>query len=330
MKKILSILIALIMCISLIACGDGDTEVKDAPEQSGNSTAAHDESAQDVGATQNEGEENLPAEDKQEEQEEKEAPNAPDTKITFDGLTVVDNDECSISITEIDPDNLWGYTLKVNLENKSPEKTYMFSVLSAAVNGVQWDPFFASEVAAGKKAIEDISFSNSELEALGMDFTDIEITFRVYDSDDWMAEAVATETVHVYPYGEDKAELFERAPGDSDNIIVNNEQVTATVIGYDEDNIWGYTVMLFLQNKTDSEVMFSVEEVSVNGYMADPFWATSVLPGKCAFSSMSWSDTTLDECGITDVEEIEFLFRAHDYEDWMADDLANESIILNP
>ena len=76
--------------------------------------------------------------------------------------------------------------------------------------------------------------------------------------------------------------------------------------------------------------MFSVDEASVNGFMLDPFYAKSVLAGKCAFSSMSWYNTTLDENGITDIEEIEFKLRAYDADNWMSDDFANEVITLNP
>ena len=100
--------------------------------------------------------------------------------------------------------------------------------------------------------------------------------------------------------------------------------------GYENDEIWGYTVKLFLLNKTDKLVMFSAEEASVNGYMADPFYATSVSAGNCAFSSMSWSDSTLEENGISDIEEIEFLLRAYDDDDWSVDDFVNERIILHP
>lgn len=71
-------------------------------------------------------------------------------------------------------------------------------------------------------------------------------------------------------------------------------------------------------------------DASVNGFMADPFYATSVSAGKCAFSSMAWSDTTLEENGITEVEEIEVLFRAYDADDFMGEDFANEVITLNP
>lgn len=41
-------------------------------------------------------------------------------------------------------------------------------------------------------------------------------------------------------------------------------------------------------------------------------------------------NTTLEENGITDVEEIEFKLRAYDYDDRMADNLAEEVITLTP
>lgn len=310
MKKILALLLAIMMVLSLVACGGETTS------NNGDNPSTSSQSGENTN--------NNSAEDNKTNTEEK-------NEITFEEIVVIDNDACVIKITEIDPDNMWGFSLKAQLENKSADKTYMFSVESASINGVQCDPFFASEVAAGKKANEEISFSDSSLEENGVgEFTDIELTFRVYDSNDWTADEVARETVHVYPYGEDKAVAFVREAQASDNVIIDNEYVTVTVIGYENDDIWGYTVNLFLQNKTNSTVMFSVDEASVNGFMADPFYANSVSAGKCAFSSMSWSDTTLEENGITNVEEIEMLFRAYDSDNWTGDDFANQVITLNP
>ena len=124
--------------------------------------------------------------------------------------------------------------------------------------------------------------------------------------------------------------MYVRETKDSDNVIIDNEYVKVIVTGYDEDNMWGYTANLFLINKTDKTVMFSVKETSVNGYMADPLYATSVIAGKCAFSSMSWSDSALEENNITEIEEIELLFRAYDYNNIMGDDFVNETILLHP
>lgn len=305
-----SIILLLISVLTFSACGNVKTDAPAGPTSNTSSS------------------ETTQPEDTQPQTTE---PEESTVNAVFEEIVVVDNDECTIKITGIDSDNLWGYTLNAYMENKSSDKTYMFSVINGAVNGVQCDPFFATEVAAGKKTNEEITFSDSTLQENGItDFTDIELSFRVYDSNDWSADSVAEETVHVYPYGEDNAVTFVREAQDSDNIIIDNEYVTVIVTGYEDDDIWGYTVNLFLLNKSDKEVMFSVSEASVNGYMVDPFYAESVTPGKCAFSSMSWSDSTLEENGITEIEEIEFLLRAYDSSDWMAEDFANEVITLNP
>lgn len=311
MKRIAALFLVLVMLCSLAACGR-ETTSNNGGTNGNNSASNSDQtpSSKDELATSEENSKN---------------------DITFTEMVAVDNDECSIKITGIEADNMLGYTIKALLENKSAEKTYMFSVESAAINGVQCDPFFAAEVAAGKKSNEEISFSDDALEENGItEYTDIELTFRVYDSNDWTADDVARETIHIYPYGEDKAVKFVREAQASDNVIIDNDYVTVIVMGYEKDDIFGYSVNLFLLNKTDKNVMFSVDEASVNGFMADPFYATSVSAGKCAFSSMTWSDTTLEENSITEVETIECKFRAYDKDNWSGDDFANETITLNP
>lgn len=291
MKKMTAYLLGLALMISMTACSSADSD--DSGENNDNTPVETEE-------------------------------------ISFEEITVVDNEQCTIKITGIEPDNMWGYTLNAYLENKSDDKTYMFSVQNASVNGLQTDPLFATTVAAGKKSNEEINFSE-DLSSYGLtDFTDIQLTFRVYDNDDWMADDVALQTVHVYPYGEDKATTFVRESQSTDHVIVDNENVTIIVTGYDEDGIWGYTMHLYLVNKTDSEVMFSVDDVSVNGFMADPFWAASVAAGKAAFSDVSWSDSTFEDNDITTVEEIEMTWSVYNNEDWTQDDIYNETVVLNP
>lgn len=320
MKKISTILLSL-MLLSLTACSVESTQEKSSTD----TNVSQDESKESENSKEEKDEEESSAEEKDETS--KKANN----EMSFSEVIAVDNAECSIKITEIDPDNMWGFTLKTQIENKSADKTYMFSVEKAAINGVQCDPLFASEVAAGKKSNEEITFSTEKLDENGVgDYTDIELSFRVYDSNDWTADSVAKETVHIYPYGEEKTTAFVRESQASDNVIIDNDYVTAIVTGYEEDAIWGYTVNLFLLNKSDKNIMFSVDEASVNGFMADPFYAETVSAGKCSFSYMSFSDTTLEENGIETIEEIEFKLRAYDSDNFMGDDFANETITLKP
>lgn len=249
----------------------------------------------------------------------------------FEELIVVDNDACSLRITGLDPDNMWGYTLEVELENKTADQTLMYAVETAAVNCVQTDPMFAEEVAPGKKSRGSIVILSDELEANGVgEFTDIALSFRVYDSNDWSAENVAEETAHVYPRGQENAVQFVRPVQETDRVLVDNEFATVVLIGCGPDDFWGYQAKLYIVNKTDTTIMVSVDEASVNGYMADPFYADSVGAGNCAFSSITWLDSLLEENGITEVEDIEFVLRVYDEDDWTADDFCNERITIEP
>lgn len=305
MKKLVALVLSFILLLALVACG-------------GDSSAV---TPTDSVVTPNVRESANPS--KGDEGTEKVE------EIAFEEVVVVDNEECTIKITGIDPENFWGYTLNVYLENKSAEKTYMYSVRTAVVDGVQSDPFFVSEIAAGKKANESISFSDSFLVENGIEFTDIQLTFRVYDSNDWLADDVVEETVHIYPRGEENAVTFVRESQSADIVLVDNEYVTALITGF-EESIYGFTAKMFLVNKTDKNVIFSVDEASVNGFMADPLFAETVSAGKCTFTTMDWTSTTLEDNGISEIETIEFLLKAYDENDWLADAFVNEVITVNP
>lgn len=317
MKKISTILLSL-MLLSLTACSVESTQEK---------------SSSDTNVSQNESKESENSKkEKEGEVTSAKEKNEINNEISFSEVIAVDNDECSIKITEIDPDNSWGFTMKALLENKSADKTYKYVIEKVTINGVHYTSFFTSEVAAGKKSNEEITFSAETLDEIGIgDYTDIEVCFRVYDPNDLAASPVARETVHIYPYGKDKAKAFVRESQASDNVIIDNDYVTVIVTGYEEDEIYGYTVNLFLLNKTDKNIWFSIYEEAVNGFMADStFYGEIVSAGKCSFSFMSFFDTTLEENGIETIEEIEFKLRAFDSDNFMGDDFANETITLKP
>ncbi|MFR5865202.1 MAG: hypothetical protein ACLUFV_08600 [Acutalibacteraceae bacterium] len=130
MRKPIALLLTFSLLPSLAACGIGSTS---GPDES--SPSSPDKTAESAGSPSD-----------------------------FEELVVVDNDKCRIQITEIVPDSPLGYALKVRLENKSADKTLLFSAESAAINGVQCTPVLASEVAAGKKAHQEIRFADDKLE----------------------------------------------------------------------------------------------------------------------------------------------------------------------
>lgn len=318
MRKVIAILLALFMSISVAACGGSASDNIASGADKADSTASTEKTDQETTEATEETTTETPAE-------------PTPAPVSFEEMTVVDNEECLIKITGLDPDDLWGYNVKVYLENRSADKTYMFSLLDSAVNGVEANGVLATTVAPGKKTNDTITFYSGDDSLAEIErFTDIELTFRVYDSEDWAADEVAVETVHVYPYGEENATVYVREAQPNDVVLVDNDNVTVIAAGSHTDSIWGFVVELYLVNKTDKQVMFSAEDVSVNGYMADPYWATQVGAGHTAFSSMSWSDSTLEENGIESFEEIEMTIRAYDYNDWSADNLVEETVTYKP
>lgn len=317
MKKVLGIFLAVALLVQMTACNTMfpfSLLMKDRVESNSSSSAVESEESEAVSP------DSMAPEKETSSQVEQ-----PD----FNELTLIDNDECAIVLTGIEPDNTMGYTLQLRLENKSEDKNYMFSVLDATVNGLKSDPYFASEVAAGKKANEELWFDSEELAAIGLvDFTDIQLFFNVYDSDDWAADAVAEETVHIYPNGEASATTYTRKDTSSDVVLVDNDYVKVVAIDAGLDDIWGYQLNLFFVNKTDTTVMFATEDEALNGYMADPYFAMTVPAGCSAFDSVDWGLTTLEENAITDVETIELTLIAYDDEDYSADYFANTAVSL--
>lgn len=111
-------------------------------------------------------------------------------------------------------------------------------------------------------------------------------------------------------------------------VLADNEDVTFTVTGVDAENIWGYTLNVFIENKTDKTLMFSVDSVSVNGFMCDPFWACEVAPGMKANEEISFSESDFEKNGIETVTEITFTLRVYDSNDWTDSDILNKTFTI--
>ena len=249
---------------------------------------------------------------------------------TFTEHILVDDENCTVKITGIDTDNMWGYTLKVFLENKT-ELELMYSLDGVSVNGFMCDPFWASTVTANMKSNEEISFSEESFAQNGIDVpTEITFTLRIYDNNDWDAENLLEQEYTVYPLGEDAVKLYVREMGTDDIVLCENENCAIIVTGFYEDEIWGYTMQVYLENKTNAELMFSADGVAVNGFMCDPYWADTVAAGKRSNVEIIWPEESFAENGIEEVTEIVLPFRVYDNNDWDAEDVVNETYTVNP
>ncbi len=247
-------------------------------------------------------------------------------------IVVVDNEHCTIKLLGHENNSLFGYyKIKVEATNKSTDKEYDFMLNGAAINNVECGGSYYVTVSPGKKAIDYVTFFDFEIKEYGItDYTDIELSFGVVDSEDWYADDICEATVHYYPQGQDKAVQHVRPAMPTDNVIMDNDYATVTVTGYENDEFLGYTVKLYIVNKTDREICINADNVSVNGYMVDPLFVSFVGSGKFTFEEMYWSDDDFKENNITAVKSIEFDLTVEDWDDFDFDTLAEAKVTLNP
>lgn len=275
MKKLLSLLLAVLMLLSLAACGNGDGD-------DGKNTDKTEQNGKD--------------------------------DIALDPNVVIDNDDCYIKLMDADPDGDWGYTIPLELENRSDE-TLFFYLESAVVNGVQCDPSFSATLDAGEKTTDEISIWEDFFCGVDIgEYTDIELTLSVYDEN---LDALYSETVRFYPLGEEAATTYVREAQKSDIVIFDNECAKVIVIGYGEDESGGYTVTLMCINKLkNSDIDFTIDEgLTVNGVELDPFFGCTAGPGKCAFSQMYFFPSELEDNNIDTVSKIIFTLTGYYYAD---------------
>lgn len=110
-------------------------------------------------------------------------------------------------------------------------------------------------------------------------------------------------------------------------VVAETDDFVFTIKGTEVDEMWGtWGIKVHIENKTDKTLMFSWQDVSVNGYMIDPFWATEVAAGKKENTTICFYDTQFEENDITTVEDVEFrLWIYHtDEETWDMTDYLDE------
>lgn len=321
MKRILSLLVITVTFIALVACSTTTTETT--TSETTTNLTTHESTTQAPTTV---------------------APTTatPTTQATtteilgyqINNLVVVDNADIKITLKEAYDDDFWGFTIEVLVENKTPDQKIMISLNNVVINGYDSSTFWVDVIEAGKASNSEIHLYDTTLEELGMStFDKIELYFRAIDYDDWMADPILNESYTIYPTGLTEQEIVfpNRPTSENELIVVDNEYFTFVIIDTYTDPIWGYTLTCYIENKTtDIELMFSWDDVSVNNFMIDPYWAKILLPKTKAITSISFYSEDFENNGITVVNEIEFNLSVYDFTDFFSDYLLDATFTYNP
>ncbi|MGN0545996.1 MAG: lipoprotein [Acutalibacteraceae bacterium] len=228
-------------------------------------------------------------------------------KVVFDG------DGIKITVKGLETDGLFGAELKLLVENNGSQNITV-QARNLSVNGIMADYTLSCDVAAGKKANDEISIGYSGLKAAGVEvIKDIEFSFHIFDSDSW-DNIVDSDVIRIET---DADPSYVQTVDDSGFVAVDRDGVKLVIKKLDsEDSFWGADVYVYVENNSDKDITVQTRDVSVNGFMADPSFSCDVPAGKKAFDTITFMESDLENNGITDITTLELYFHVFDMNNW--------------
>ena len=297
MKKLSHLLILLIFSILLVACGSSghnreDTKPEITSENSSDEKNTAVASSKSVAETSSQTESPYP----------------------IKNYVAIDKDNYSVTVDSMGWDNVSNLAyLNIILENKTTDKTYIFNTEDSFINGLQVHiPMFESAQAGSKSQV--VWYLNPLNESVAVkDITDIEALLHVYEYDGKESNEIDTETLHIYPYGQDSNTTYVYEQKDTDKLLIDNEYCTIILVGSDMDNV-NYTLKLYIVNKTDETMNISTGENYIDGKkIKNPPYFPQIKPKKSTFDTISWFVSAITDQGIdpSNISNISFFVDAY-------------------
>lgn len=234
--------------------------------------------------------------------EENEAPTERETKpeVTIAETVVYDSEE--IKITAVTLEESWlGQNIKLLVENNSGHNIAL-SGSDMVVNGVVMYGYLYIEVAAGMKA-----YGMLELYEDSLTTASIEQIAVVAAKDAYIYDTDSFETLTATPFeivtslGQD----YVQSVDESGEVLFESNGITVTAKVITEE-FYGKTILLFVKNTTDKDVIVEAQNISVNGFTVDAWLYDRIYAGTVRFCNLDLYASGLEESGITEIEDVTF------------------------
>ena len=306
MKKILCVILAVIMMLSIVGCGkkapvvDNDTPV-DAQNQSeagtnteGEQTTTADATAEPTG-----------------------------TEKTIKSPYTVQNEM-------IFSDDTWGTVELINITETKNELQFNFAarnagddavfvyfedaainrtVMSGLLNG--WDVI---EIDPGAEETATRTIAKSDLNGLSLPIVELSFMismYKMYVSDDGIEDpvVVAEDRVTIYPTGADP-ENFIVIPRDTEDdvMVYYDNDYLMTITGKSINENGSLAINCYLVNDGSADAKFLISNVTVNGVSCEPYWESTVAKNETKFDQIEIFQFELASIGVSaeEVNEISF------------------------
>lgn len=229
-------------------------------------------------------------------------------EITIEEQVLVEQDNIKITATGYIQDSIWGDGIKLLIENNT-DKNIVVGCNALIVNDYMVTDLFAADVAAGKKANENVYILSEQLKSAGINTVGkVDIYFHVYDADTW-DNIFDTDDVEIRTSQYDN---MDNSVNDAGLELYNDNDIRIVGKTVTEDSIWGAGILLYIENNSGRNIDVSVDDMSINGYMMTPFFSTSVYSMRKSIDEITVFSSDLERNGIESIDEVELTFTIYD------------------
>ena len=253
------------------------------------------------------------------DKEDKEDSSKDSDKATIEEAVLLDEKGIKITATGLD-EGIFGTDLKLLIENNG-EINVTIQARDASVNGYMVDTMMSEDVAAGKKANTELTFSIPE-DANIKTIASMEFKFHIFETDSW-DDYLDSDTVEVETSA---ADSYEQSYDDSGKVLYEGKGIKIIGKGLSsDDSFFGPGLLLYIENNSDKDITVQARDTSVNGFMIDPTMSQDIVSGKKALTAVTFFESDLEDNGIEEIEVIETSFHVFEMEDW--DDIVDTEAI---
>lgn len=228
------------------------------------------------------------------------------TAATIESTVLVEQDGIVITAQELVEDEIFGTGVKLLIENQSSENQTIGCDYAVVNDFMMTSLLFSADVAAGKKANETLYFSDPAMK--GADITtiaDMSFVFYSFDPNTYERRFTTQEV----PLSTSASGKYEQPIPTDGQELYNQDGIRIVGRYVDEDDFWGTSVVLFIQNTSDTDMVISCDNMSINGFMVTPYLSALVNSGKMSLSNITILSADLEQNGIEKVSDIELTFK---------------------
>lgn len=234
-------------------------------------------------------------------------------------VCLFENESCAFTLTSIGTDAWGDYCWNVAMTNKTGREL-VFTMDDVSVNGYEADPYWADNVETNQSAPSVVSWFQSTFDDCGIQAVKrVDFLLTVYPAGE-SENVLASANVTLYPDGKAAFEDTSRQLRESDTVLTDTQELQVVATGCKTDESGGFTVSLYLENRTENDYSLTLENVKVNGQRCDPLWTRELVGGRRSFSDINWFGADLESMEIYTVTRVEF--------DLVAADLSTGSSVL--